>query len=130
MAQLTVDEAAETYVRAMRNVLPVGEGICHVCHTFVSAQYSTCRRCGFDPQYLDTVVPITYSEHLSQMHTVLRGFKDGTALDRQFMQPRVAAILWKFLDRHEPCVAHAAGSGGFEVVATVPSSSAERDEHN
>jgi predicted amidophosphoribosyltransferase len=127
---LTVDEAAGTYERAMRNVLPAGVGVCPICHTFIDPTYSTCYRCGFDPQYLDAVVPITYSEHLSQMHTALRNYKDGPVEAQVYAMPRLASILWKFLEQHEVCVAANAGlsTETFDVVTTVPSSMRDRDE--
>ena len=52
---------------------------------------------------LDAVVPITYSEHLGQMHTALRRYKDGYAQNQQYATPRLAAILWLFTERHERC---------------------------
>ncbi len=128
---LTVGEAAATYEKAMRNVLPAGPGICVVCHTFIDREYSRCYRCGNQPSELDAVVPITYSEHLSQMHTVLRQYKDAAAPKaRAYMMTRLAAILWRFLEAHESHVAVAAEAqkGHFDVVVTVPSSTPERDE--
>jgi predicted amidophosphoribosyltransferase len=128
---LTVEEAANTYIRAMRPVEPVRPGICSVCHTFCNPDFSRCFQCAQDDGPLDVVAPITYSEHLSQMHTVLRGYKDGNdAAQRGFMGVRLAAILWKFLEQHESCIARAAGLAGprFDLVTTVPSSTTERDE--
>jgi predicted amidophosphoribosyltransferase len=127
--RLTVEEAAATYAAAMRNVLPLGPGACEICHTFIDPEcYTRCLRCARDVQYLDAVVPITYSLHYEQMHTVLRGYKDGPLRDQTFMMARLAAILWRFLELHESCVAGAAGVEGFDVVATVPSSTSQRDQ--
>jgi predicted amidophosphoribosyltransferase len=39
----------------------------------------------------------------------------------------LAAILWRFLERHETCVAAAAGVERFDLVTTVPSGDRERD---
>jgi predicted amidophosphoribosyltransferase len=128
---LTVEEAANTYIRAMRPVEPVRPGICSVCHTFCDPGYSRCYQCEQDSGPVDAVVPITYSENLSQMHTVLRGYKDGSdPAQRQFMGLRLAAILWWFLMQHERCVASAAGLAEpeFDVITTVPSSTTERDD--
>jgi predicted amidophosphoribosyltransferase len=114
----------------MRNVQPAGPGICATCHTFVNTDYDRCWSCSQQPAQLDAVVPITYSEHLGQIHTVLRGYKDGTTQNRRYMIPRLAAILWMFIERHERCIAAEAGatSDAFDVVTTVPSSTPERDE--
>ena len=54
--------------------------------------------------------------------------KDGPLRDQTFMMARLAAILWRFLELHESCVARAAGVEGFDVVATVPSSTSQRDQ--
>lgn len=127
---LTVGEAAATYGRAMRNVLPAGVGICHICHTFIAPAFSLCWKCASQPNQFDAVVPITYSEHLGQMHTALRNYKDGVAQVRDYAAPRLASILWLFLESHEACVARAAKlrPSEFDVVTTVPSSTPERDE--
>jgi predicted amidophosphoribosyltransferase len=131
VAKLTVEEAAATYVRSMRNVLPAGPGVCAICGTFIQAGWTQCYQCEHQPEYLDAVVPVTYSEHLGQMHTALRGYKDGGTSTRSYAGPRVAAILWRFLELHEACVARAAGAqAGFEIVTTVPSSTKARDRHN
>lgn len=129
MARLTVDEAAATYVGAMRNILPEGDPtICSLCRTFSNPAYDRCRTCDRHPELLDVVVPISYSEHLGQLHVALRSYKDGFPQERSYAMPRLAAILWKFLAAHEPCVARAAGVGGLDLVTTVPSSTPARDD--
>jgi predicted amidophosphoribosyltransferase len=127
---LTVEEASETYVSEMRNVLPAGSGICSTCKTFIDAAlYSTCYACSGQPSLLDAVVPITYSAHLGQIHTVLRTYKDAASEDaRRFASIRLTAILWRFLETHETCIAAAADTSRFGLVTTVPSSSIARDE--
>jgi len=128
---LRVDEASEAYERSMRNMAPAGPGVCRVCWAFVDADYETCYACGHQPANLDVVVPITYSEHLGQMHTALRNYKDGaTAEIRGYAAVRLAAILWRFLRQHENCVAAAAGVEAFDLVTVVPSSTPDRDEHS
>lgn len=129
MAQLTVHEAAATYASAMRNVLPDGDTvICSICRTFIDPIYDRCFKCNGQPNMLDVVVPISYSEHLGQLHLALRGYKDGYPQERRYAMPRLAAILWQFLAAHEPCVAAAAGVDAFALVTTVPSSKPEDDE--
>lgn len=127
---LTVAEAAATYQRAMRNVQPTGRGICATCHTFVDPAYDRCYRCAGQPDMLGAVVPITYSEHLSQMHTALRGYKEGPHQVQRYAMVRLASILWLFLEQHERCIAAAAGARGerFDVVVSVPSSTTGRDD--
>ena len=132
MAQnkLTVDEASAAYESAMRNVLPgVAGSVCRVCGTWIGPPHDTCYPCGHQPDQLDVVVPITYSEHLGQMHTALRNYKDGySQAARAYAATRLVAILWRFTDGHESCVARAAGVDAFDLVTTVPSSTPEGDE--
>jgi predicted amidophosphoribosyltransferase len=128
---LGVDEASQAYERAMRNIVAAGPGICRVCWTFINPDFEGCRSCDDQPDCLDVVVPITYSEHLGQMHLALRNYKDSrTAGIRRHDAVRLAAILWRFLRDHESCVAHAAGLDGFDLVTFVPSSKPERDKHS
>ena len=112
----------------MRNVAAAGAGICAVCKTFIEPGYNECYPCASGPSELDAVVPITYSEALGQVHDALRGYKDGRPAERSYAMPRLAAVMWRFLELHEPCVARAAGVSEFDLVASVPSSTRERDE--
>lgn len=126
-----VDEASRAYERAMRNIAAAGSGICPVCRTFINPEHQRCYPCAFQPDNLDAVVPVTYSENLGQIHTALRNYKDGkSSAFRRQAAIRLAAILWRFLREHETCVAHATGVDGFDIVTTVPSSSPQRDEHS
>jgi predicted amidophosphoribosyltransferase len=124
-----VKEASEAYERAMRNVAPIGPGICSICRTFINPEYERCYPCVDQPDNLSAVVPITYSENLGQVHTALRNYKDGPSpAIRRHAAIRLAAILWRFLAEHEPCVARAAGGAEFDLVTIVPSSDPERDQ--
>lgn len=128
---LQVNEASEAYERAMRNIVAAGPGICRICWTFMNPDFETCRSCDNQPDCLDAVVPITYSEHLGQMHLALRNYKDSrNASIRRHDAVRLAAILWRFLRDHESCVARAASVDGFDLVTIVPSSKPERDKHS
>jgi len=131
MCALGVQEASETYASAMRNVLPAGPGVCSVCHCFLEEGWARCFKCGqLHPGPLDLVVPITYSEHLGQMHTALRSYKSGWQEEQKYAGIRLQAILWRFLDGHERCLTEHLGLDGFEVVTSVPSSTRRRDEAN
>jgi predicted amidophosphoribosyltransferase len=124
-----VEEASQTYERAMRNIAPARPGTCRVCCGFVDPDYDTCYKCAHQPNRLDAMVPITYSEHLGQIHLALRNYKDaGSEKIRRHDAIRIAAILWRFLGGHEECVAKAAGADGFDLVTFVPSSSPKRDK--
>ncbi len=126
---INIEELSDSYAHAMRNVLPAGPGVCTTCKTFIDPEFTSCYRCFTQPNLLDEVVPITYSEHLGQMHTALRNYKDGyTASVRAYALNRIAAIVWRFLAAHETCVANAVGVERFDLVTTVPSSSPEADD--
>lgn len=128
---LGVEEASRSYQQAMRNIASAGPDICRVCWGFIDPDYDTCYKCGFQPNCLDAMAPITYSEHLGQIHLALRNYKDGgSKAIRRHDAVRLAAILWRFLRDHEACVARAAATDGFDLVTFVPSSSPERDKHS
>ncbi|MGN6276324.1 MAG: hypothetical protein ACTHNP_10420 [Solirubrobacterales bacterium] len=128
---VSVEEASAAYQRAMRPIAPLGPGICRVCRGFTNPDFDTCYPCGHQPDNLEVVVPITYSEHFGQIHLALRNYKDGSSDGiRRYAAIRLAAILWRFLEAHESCVAQAAGAAEFDVVAIVPSSDPERDQNS
>ncbi|HEX5983644.1 MAG TPA: hypothetical protein VFY69_05490 [Solirubrobacterales bacterium] len=128
---VSVEEASEAYQRAMRPIASGGSGVCRVCWGFISPDFDTCYPCGHQPDNLEAVVPITYSEHLGQIHLALRNYKDGGSdRIRRHAAIRLAAILWRFLEAHEECVARAANAERFDTVTIVPSSDPERDQHS
>ncbi len=126
----TVRELSDPYANFMRNPLPPeAEGICSRCLTFTTG-YDLCYPCSQREQVVDAVLPISYSVHLGQLHTALRGYKDSSRTVSQRFTLELAAVLWRFLDRHEGCLAARVVVHEFEIVTTVPSTSPERDaEH-
>lgn len=128
MAQLTVTEASEAYQSSMRVVQRAASGICATCKTFIDPAYQVCYRCYQLPDLLDAVVPITYSEHLGQIHTALRNYKDAPEPAARYAQVRLTGILWRFIAAHESCVSRHVGIESFDLVTTVPSSTPERDD--
>lgn len=105
---------------------PGADGVCSVCLTFTERDFDTCFQCAKRRSALDAVLPISYSPHCGQLHTALRSYKTCSPSSRQFTI-ELAAVLWRFLARHESCLARRTGVDGFPVVTTVPSSSTERD---
>ncbi len=55
---------------------------------------------------------------------------EARAPPRHGSQVELAAVLWRHLEAHERCVAHAAGTGAFELVTCVPSGEREREKHH
>jgi hypothetical protein len=122
----TVRELSDPYTHLMLNPVPPGsEDTCSVCTTFTEG-YATCYACGHSPRHTDAVLPISYSVHYGQLHTNLAGYKRSEQRGALLMV-QLAAVLWRFLEQHERCLAEAAGTDAFELVTTVPSGSVERD---
>jgi predicted amidophosphoribosyltransferase len=103
-----------------------GPEVCDVCFNFTD-QYTRCYACAYGELCLDIVAPISYSVAGEQLHHALKGYKrlDGTVARR--LGVGLAAVLWRYLEMHERCVALAAGVDSFDVVTTVPSGDRERD---
>jgi len=124
----TVAELTELYGNFMLGPRP-GAGVCEVCFTFTEG-HDRCFVCAQQNSSLDAVAPISYSIAGGQLHHALAGYKRlGGEMARR-LQVEIAAVLWRFLAAHEACVARAAGTTGFDLITTVPSSSRERDEHH
>jgi predicted amidophosphoribosyltransferase len=121
----TVAELTELYGNFMLSPR-AGPGVCEVCFTFTEG-HARCFVCGQRNSSLDAVAPISYSVAGGQLHHTLAGYK---RLDRDLarrLEVELAAVLWRFLERHEPCIARGAAATAFDLVTTVPSSSRERD---
>ncbi len=106
-----------------------GPGVCGICFNF-TAGYARCWACAHGQPALDAVAPISYSVAREQLHHALASYKrlDGDPARR--LTAILAAILWRFLSDHEPCVAKAANAEGFDLVTTVPSSDSNRDDRH
>jgi hypothetical protein len=104
-----------------------GPNVCHICFNFTDG-YTRCYACDHGARVLDAVSPVSYSVAREQLHHALASYKrlDGEVARR--LGASLAAILWRFLVEHECCVARAAGTDRFELVTTVPSGDASRDE--
>ena len=124
----TVQELSDPYAHFMLNPLaPQTADVCEVCTTFTEG-YPTCYPCGHNAVFADAVLPISYSVHFGQLHTALRGYKGDSIRAAERFRFQLAAVMWRFLGQHEQCLARAVGVQAFDVVTTVPSGWAERDE--
>lgn len=103
-----------------------GPGVCAVCFNFTDG-YDRCYACAHTPQRLDVVLPVSYSVGHEQLHHALALYKRRDDEVSRRLRAELAAVLWRFLDRHERCIANGAGVMRFDLVTTVPSGQAERE---
>lgn len=106
-----------------------GRDVCHDCFNFTRG-YRRCFACASGEQHLAAVVPISYSVGDGHLHRTLADYKRRDGLIAERATRELASVLSRFLQRHEGCVAAAAGVARFELVATVPSGDRERDERH
>lgn len=126
----TVAELSDPYANFMLNPLrPTTADVCGVCLTFTDG-WGTCYPCGHQARFTDAVLPISYSVAFGQLHTALQQYKRGYRPAARQFQVQLSAVLWRFVSLHEGCLARHAGVDSFDVVTTVPSSSAQRDEEH
>lgn len=74
------------------------------------------------------MVPISYSVGHEYLHHVLATYKRLPSPHSAAAQVQIAAILGRFLVRHEACLVAAAQVERFDIVTTVPSSHRDRDD--
>jgi predicted amidophosphoribosyltransferase len=106
-----------------------GPGVCRTCLTFTDG-YSECYACANHPRWLDAIAPISYSVAHEQLHHALLSYKRLPGEAGRRLQIELAAVLWRFLETHERCLALEAGVREFDLVTTVPSTSAEPDDEH
>jgi predicted amidophosphoribosyltransferase len=106
-----------------------GPDVCATCFNF-TAGYSRCYACAHSQPVLDAVAPISYSVAREQLHHALASYKRLDDEVARRLQAILAAILWRFLTEHEHCLAKAAKTDRFQLITTVPSGDADRDERH
>ena len=104
---------------------PPGPGVCAVCLTPIPGG-RLCHRCRAQPRAADSVLAISYSPHDGALHAMLRDYK-ATGRAARSLRVALSAVLWRFLDSHERCLAAAAAASrrgaapAFDTVCIVPS---------
>jgi len=116
-------------------VPPAGDGVCAVCHSSVYDGYNVCYPCKdasrkLGPLCLDAVTFLSLAPAGEQMARDLYTYKRSGVPDtlRAARTVGLSAALWRWLAKHEGCLATAVGRG-FDLVTTVPSASGRTDEH-
>ena len=106
-----------------------GPGVCRQCFNLTDG-YDRCYACGRHPRMLDAVVPVSYSVAHEQLHRALASYKRLTGEVARRIALQLAAVLWRFLELHERCVARAAGADQFPIVTSVPPGDRMRQERH
>jgi predicted amidophosphoribosyltransferase len=121
-----VVELSASYANVLLRPRP-GPAVCTLCFDLTDGG-ARCYHCSYDAAFIDAMAPISYSIGGEQLHHALAGYKRYTGTPARYFTAVLAAILWRHAEEHEPCLARAAGVSGFDVITTVPSSDARRDE--
>lgn len=130
----TVDQVAAPYANFLVRVPPAGPDVCEVCHSVVSG-YSTCYQCSAARRVLgsataDLTAFVSMAPRSEQFARELVTYKHPNVRgeDRQRKTVGLAAVLWKWLGRHEGCLVNRLGIERFDLMTSVPSTSG-REAH-
>lgn len=133
----TIDEVAAPFENYLTAMPSPGDGVCTVCHSAVFEGYARCYPC-MDagrrlPATAAAVASVALAPHNEQLARDLHNYKDSR-LSPATRRPYVvglAAVLYKWLHRHEGCLARAAGlqTPLFDTVTSVPSTSGRAGAH-
>src|SRR6266571_2918641 len=130
----TAQEITDPHIRTYTRVLPVGAGVCDVCHGAPGIGWDRCFSCAQSIRQVsrpvELVVPISLTELLGQLHHVLRSYKreDYPARVRDPFRLQVSALLARFLWQHGDCIRSAAGEE-WDTMTIVPSSQGRTGPH-
>jgi predicted amidophosphoribosyltransferase len=130
----TAVEFTDPHLRTYTRVLPVGPGVCNVCHGAPGEGWDRCWSCaqtiGQVSRPVELVVPISLTELLGQLHHVLRSYKNESypASVRDRFRLQVSALLARFLWQHGDCIRGVAGSD-WDNITIVPSSKGREGRH-
>lgn len=106
-----------------------GAGVCTTCFNLIG-HHDRCYACAHGGGALAAMLPISYSIGHEQLHHALASYKRTGGRISRHLAVELAAMLWRFLDRHELCLAKAARADRFELVTTVPSTDPVRDQEH
>jgi predicted amidophosphoribosyltransferase len=114
----TVSELSEAYANVMLSPR-AGRDVCRDCFNLTDG-HDRCFACTRSPRCLAAVVAISYSVAGEQLHHALAGYKRLPDPAGRQLALSLAAVLWRYLRAHEPCLATAAGVARFSTVTSVP----------
>lgn len=124
----TVLELTAPYGNYLLPVRSAAANVCAVCGTSVSGSYPTCYQCSQArsalPHRADAVAAIALSVKGRQYAHELWSYKNAPNQEtRSVLQLRLSALLWRWVQVHEPCLARRAGVTRFDRATVVPSTS-------
>lgn len=122
----TIYELSDPHANYLLPILANGPGVCPVCHTSVAGTFTQCRACNTAHQDLpataDALGFISLAVKGEQLDQELRYYKrDSQFPSRAKTEDELSAVLWRWLKRHEACVAQGADVASFPIVTTIPS---------
>lgn len=127
----TVEQITAKYDNVLVPVLPPGEGVCIVCKSVTIGNFTRCYRCNTHLSLAYTanaVDPIALSAKGGQWAHELSAYKNSmNPTVRETLAVRLSAVLWRWLARHEHCLASTAGVQRFPLITSVPSTSGRTD---
>src|SRR5829696_359902 len=128
--QRTVDDVAAPYGNFLVPVPAAGPDVCFTCHSVVTGGFPACFKCYearkvLGPSVADAMAFISLAPGGEQMARELYSYKSEKVPPRMRRQKTagLAAVLWKWLNRHERCLAITVGIDRFDVLTSVPSTS-------
>src|ERR1035438_4149621 len=121
----TVGEVTARYGNFLIPVLAPRDGVCAICKRDIRPGWSGCYQCsvqrGALSQTADAVAPIALSVKGEQWAYELSSYKNSPNPSvRASLAVRLGAVLWRWLDAHEPCVMQCARVKEFPLVVPVP----------
>ncbi|MFZ1993388.1 MAG: hypothetical protein WAU75_04710 [Solirubrobacteraceae bacterium] len=122
----SVTELSASYANFMLGPR-AGPDVCGGCFDLTDGGMR-CYHCAQHARWIDAMAPISYCVGRGQLHHALAGYKRYGGTPARHLTAGLAAVLWRHLDEHEPCLARAAAVERFDLVTTVPSSDRVRDQ--
>jgi predicted amidophosphoribosyltransferase len=104
-----------------------GPAVCETCFNLTDGD-TRCGACRQHDRALAAIAPISYSVAHEQLHHVLASYKRLSGSVARRLGLDLGALLWRFLELHEKCLATATAVERFQLVTTVPSGDQVRDE--
>lgn len=133
----TAREVTDPHIGIYTSVPRPAPEICPICRRPRPEKYPLCTSCQTTihavSRPIKLVVPISLYLGLSQLHDVLRGYKDPEQLKLSDDQEKrfgliVSATLARFLHLHKPCM-EAAADTAWDTIVPVPSTQDRQGRH-